>query len=202
MNESQGIGLFCWVCVALIAALISVGIIDGQGREERQHVGELPAGVEQLSPTAYLIEQGGPQPLDICQGKTADGDRIRSTKTLTRINRSPMFIECARSQEWGIDEPLSEGFDDAMVTVGTSLIAWAVAGGTLFLFMLPGTMEAINTGRRRRAIQRKKRLSFEQKRQALTDSWARKEISDLDFENRLQELMDEAGIKELREIKF
>lgn len=202
MNDDFWIGAVIWLVIALIGSLITIGILDGAGREARQHSESIPAQVVQLSPTSYLAEEDGPGPQEICHGTTDDGSSVNTAQKLEGIEASPVYIECARTQQWNVTGKRSEGFDDAAEALFTSPIYWLVFVVTLLVALAPGSVQQYNYWHRQRARLRQAKLEFEDKRRLLTDSWARREIDDLTFEDRLTELMEKAGIKELKEIKF
>lgn len=191
MNENFWWGFGLWVFIICVGVLVSTAVIDSGGRHEDkgQHSESLPAGVQQLSADSYIV------PSKFNGNKVCGGDNryptVKNQATLAKIDGDPVYIQCRKDQTWNIRGDLSPNFTDGIVETATSPIFWGLAGGSLILFLLPGTIEERKYLKQRKYQRKQFKLSFPKKKEALENAWARDEITDLTYENKLQKLLDE-----------
>lgn len=189
-----------WSVLVVIATLaIFTTAMDSSGRQKYEHAGPIPAGIEQLSPSAYLLPVGA-LPEKFCGGGTG-GHSVSYQKNFTGKARDFTYVQCEEEQRWNVSEPGSPNWGHSFLRVSTSFPAWLVIAPIVAL--LYGLMWYPMYRRDRRKVKAEKRQAAEYQKQAvidaevkrkeLTRAYATGEIDDIQYEsglNRIYQIME------------
>lgn len=197
-----------WMVGPLIAVLVvsfaavfidTIAIDDKNLDADSDHPGPLPAHVVQLSDHAYLIQEGaGVAPNDICQGGTTDGEGVDGTSRVPGLNA--FFAECYVDQTWNNSKKNSGDFNFA--EAGQKAISkpgWYLPSAIFILLSLifpfiVGVNELVGRRSDKRKAKAQKKITYNKQLaqyRALQESWSKDEIDDLQFDKKLQKLVND-----------
>lgn len=115
---------------AFFAVLITMMVIDGEGRKDYHHTTPIPAKVAQVSSYQYVLQPGAKVTADdICQFTDADGSRIQSNKRVGAIT----YVECGHSQYWNDHRAASP---DLVGAAGIFVADWRYMAPVIFFLLL------------------------------------------------------------------
>lgn len=169
-------------CIALLIATIEV---DTSGVQPSEHREAVPNGVTQLSASSYIVTQeSGVQATDICLKGDVDGNRVEEVRNIEKLEAD--FVECSGEQVWNAKGPDSPNFGNALLSILSSPFWIVPVAVLLFICMMIWTMPEY---RRYKRANREFRLTTEEQEQILKTEWAAGRIDDLEFENKLAEII-------------
>jgi hypothetical protein len=131
LNDRLGWASFLSVVLAL-ALLLIVDVVDMNGRKPYHHTIPLPAKVDRVNSTMYVVQDGAITADQLCQGSRNGADRIQISRTLPRLGGQ--LIQCGHEQYWNDHRAPSPNFGQAAVKVFTNLPADAAIIFLLVLF--------------------------------------------------------------------
>jgi uncharacterized membrane protein len=182
-----------WGCVILVIAIIGLLFaawpVDSAGRQPHDHLGPVPAKVQQLSSDQYIIP-AGMSPGTICFGTDQEGN---STSKVTNVNKfNIQIVECSLDQKWNTGgEKASVDYGHALGIVAMSPVYLLLLGAALFVWFQTWVWMAISDFRAVGRAKKKVKLSIEQRREMLTTAWAKGDVDDEAFNKKLDQLVAE-----------
>ena len=190
--------LIAWVITTALVLFLGTAIWDGAGREESEHRGPLPAGVERYSPSIYFVPFNvGVRGDDIC-GRVSGDSGVASTNPISRIKGA--VVVCAEAQTWNSKKSDSLGFDTAFVKL-VSNFYWITFEIALTLFLLfivwfPFNKEHFRPWREARRQRKRNKINAERKRKEMGILYAKDQITDAEYRDALQRIDDMDGWEE------
>lgn len=197
MSQSTTDKFWGWYAALAVIVIVSLGIcsiiVDNGGRKDWNHPQAMPSGMTRLTKSAYLVDSRvGIEAGDICKG--GDGDTATPDYQSVNVPRlHAVFVQCARSQTWNDHRELSPNFGNGIMQTLRNP-AWLIPmGGLLLIFSIPPWVAYGRETRYDRRLRKQRRLDANRKRELLTNQWAKDEITDLEFENKLSQIEREAN---------
>lgn len=184
---------FSLAAIIAITLLICALVVDNSGRKDWNHPQPISAGMTQLTKSAYLIDSHvGIEASDICKGSSGSDSSAPDFQSVNVPRLHSVFVQCGRSQTWNDKRGLSPNFGEGIMRTLQNP-AWVIPMGGLFLvFSIVPWSTLISEKRKERLARKSRRLVANQKRELLTTQWAQDKITDLEFENKLDQIEREA----------
>jgi hypothetical protein len=188
-----------WPAVIVIVVAMGITFIDAIAIDDKNgkgegHIGPIPAGVTELSKDSYLIASGASStPHDICKGETTGGEGPSETRHIPSLKGT--YVECYVDQEWGFkpdrDDPnLGQSIVRAVSKQEIQIPTAAALGLALIYPLLVLFANAIGAVKSRRNSEKIYNAQLARYR-AIQASYARSEIDDLQFDAKIQGLVQE-----------
>jgi hypothetical protein len=184
----------------IVLTIDAICIDDVNSADENTHKGPVPVGVIELSRDSYLLSRKtDATPLGICKGTGDSSSEVGAHETRRIPSLDSTFVKCWGEQNWNfkpaVDNP---GFLDGLVTSAQKQVMQIVFGVSLGLSLIyPLLVIFVNSyGATKDRIQerRHRRIKYDAqlaRYRAIQASYSKDEIDDLQFDKKLQALVQE-----------
>jgi hypothetical protein len=191
------------LCLTIVASIIWLFVdtasIDHVNSDAgAAHRGPVPAGVIKLSPDAYLVERDSTATSnEICRGGDGYDDGPEETRRISQINAT--YLECVVDQKWNLpakkaNPSFIEAGEQALAKPNWQLLSIIFLSVSLIFPTIVGLNELKGRLGDRRKERKEKPIRINRqltKYRALQASYARDEIDDLQFDTKVQALVQD-----------
>jgi hypothetical protein len=208
ITRSQRETINVWYALLVVGVIIALFVntiaTDEAGLNDNDHREAMPTGVVELTGNSYLITNSDIDHNDICKGDSADTDDGQTIEATARIEQlqDTTYLQCDKEQIWSVNKKESPNFGEAMLsTLGNAWFIGSSALGFLIMSIYPVAL-LLSNGRHNRRVdkaekaaaekeERDKYDALEARYRAIQSAYARDEIDDLQFDNKVKALVDD-----------
>ena len=200
MNWMIGPFVAVLVVLAIGISIDALAIDDVNVADENTHIGPVPDGVTKLSPDAYLIDRSSDAtPNEICKGGGGSTSEQGTEETRLVKKLDAAYVECYGDQNWNYvkaeDNPnLIEGYVKSVSKESVQTVAAVGLGLTLIFPLLVGLVNGFGFAKDSIHARRHRKVKYDSqlaRYRAVQASYARDEIDDLQFDEKIQALVND-----------
>lgn len=170
--------------IATIVLLLAAMAVDMSGRQPHAHSEARPQGVAQITKRIFLLSPARVAPEQICHGG------VEPVKSVNPLGKNSL-VQCEQRQAWSQKGRPSPNYGHALGMVAGSvefLVAFFMAMLGILAYLASWVHKHYSAKPKRQKL---KKITFKLKEEALALAYARGEITEADWQERLSDLHDQ-----------